>query len=309
MQRLSSRKWPNRAVLSTLAILVAAQMGNNRLALAQGSTTPPETKEYAEFAGRTEAAQDVRIVPRMAGFLTIIHFQEGDRVEKGQLLFELDARPLQIAVEQARGEFAQAKAALVAAEADLKRKQQLAATAAVSRADVDMAVANLTNATAKTKVAETMVATAELNLDATRIVAPITGRAGRVSLSTGNWAEPGTALTTVVSEEPIHVCFDVPEKLYLQLSRHGRRDGGKNLIKELQIPVQVALTDERGFPRAGQLDFVDNRADPNTNTIRFRAVLSNADRAMIPGLSVRVRMQVGQATSSGSETTTPGGAR
>jgi len=277
------RRW---AVFATLAALAAGLVGHGWPAWTQGGELS-EGPALAEFAGRIEAARDAQISPRVAGSLTKICIEEGGQVQQGQLLFELDARPAQLALEQARAELLQAKAELAAAQADLARTQQLAATAAVSRAEVDMATAKAATVTAKTKVAETAIYAAELNLEATRIVAPIAGRAGRCMVGLGNWVQPGTVLTTVVNDDPIYVTFDVPEKTYLQLARARQAaDAGP----QARIAVQVGLADEQGFPHAGQLDFVDNRADPQTHTIRFRAVLANANRAMIPGLSARVRM-------------------
>jgi membrane fusion protein, multidrug efflux system len=248
---------------------------------------------FLDFSGRTEAAQSAQISPRVSSQLVQVVFREGAQVQKGQLLFELDSRSFQAALGQAQADLARAEAEMAVAETDLARMNKLVQSAAVSRAEADRAAAQAAAAKTAVQLARTKIDAARLDLDATRLTAPITGRIGRAEVDVGSTVRPGTVLTTIISEDPIHVYFDVPEKQYLQLVRRGRQARGSAELKDLAIPVRVGLADEQGFPREGKLDFVDNRCDPKTGTVRFRAVLPNPDRLLMPGLFVRVRMSQG----------------
>ncbi len=251
---------------------------------------PIDRNEYAVFVGWIEAVQKIEIHPAMPGLLTRIAFQEGQDVQKGDLLFEFDPRPRQAALEVAEGELARARAEMSLAEAGLARQRQLVKTAAISEAEIEKATAGLAAARTAVLAAEAKLQSARLDLEATRIVSPITGRIGRAYLSVGNWVLPGATLAVIVSLDPIHVSFDVDQTHYLQLARRWRQTGGAASAKPPRIPVKIGLSIDPDFPREGVVDFVDNQFDPKTATIRFRAILANADRLMLPGLVVRVRM-------------------
>jgi multidrug efflux system membrane fusion protein len=251
---------------------------------------PPEGNEYVDFVGRTEAVQTIEVHPAVPGLLTRIAFQEGQDIQKGDLLFEFDSRPHQAALDLAAAELALARAELTVAEADLARQRQLLKAAAVSEAEIDKAAAHAAAARAALLAVEAKLQSARLNLEATRLVSPIAGHIGRAYLSVGNWVLPGATLAVIVSLDPIHVSFDVDERQYLQLSRRWRETGRSTPAKPPRVPVKIGLSVEPDFPRKGVVDFVDNQFEPKTGTIRFRAVLANPDRLMLPGLFVRVRM-------------------
>jgi multidrug efflux system membrane fusion protein len=252
----------------------------------------PAGNQDLDFTGRTEAVQTIELRPPMPGLLAKILFREGEEVQKGQMLFELDSRPQQAALDLARAELAQAQAEVTAAKADLARQQQLGKTAAVSESEIEKAAAHAAVAMAAVEAAMAKLQSARWSVESTRIVSPITGRIGRASLSVGNWVLPGAVLAVIVSEDPIYVVFDLDERQYLQCSRRWRQAGGSASAKPPRIAVKIGLTVEEGFPHDGVVDFIDNQFDPKTGTIRFRAILSNADRLMLPGLFARVRMSL-----------------
>ena len=250
----------------------------SRAALAPSA--PPDGKQYADFGGRIEAVQTIQVRLPVPGLLTKICFREGQEVRQGELLFEVDPRAQQIALDLAQAELARAHADLKGAQAELERQKRLATTIRVPPG---------AGAEAAVRAAEVKVQSAKLNLESTRITAPISGHVGRANLSAGNWVLPGTVLTTIVSEDPIHVYFDMDQRSYLQFS-HQRRQAGRAASAKPAIRVKVGLSTDKGFPHEGVVDFVDNKFDPKTGTILIRAVLPNADRQMLPGLFARVRM-------------------
>jgi multidrug efflux system membrane fusion protein len=253
-------------------------------------STPPARSEHVDFVGRTKAVQTIEVRHSMPGLLTKIAFREGQEVRQGDLLFEFDSRPQQAALELAQAELARAQAELTGVEADLGLQKQLGKTAAVSQAEIERAAVHIAAAKANVEAARAKLQSAQLTLESTRIASPITGRVGRAYLSTGNWVLPSTILTVIVSQDPIHVFFDVDERQYLQSSQQWRQVGGSSSVKPPRIPVQIGLPIEEGFPHEGVIDFVDNRFDATTGTIRMRAILPNPDGLMLPGLFVRIRL-------------------
>ncbi|MCY2990784.1 MAG: efflux RND transporter periplasmic adaptor subunit [Planctomycetota bacterium] len=266
---------------------------------AAGDRTPsPGSTGFAEFTGRTDAVETIEVRPGVSGYLVKTLFAAGQQVEQGQMLFEVDFRLYRAALEKAQAELIRARAETTVAQAEFARTKQLLATRGSSQADVEKATAQLGAAEATIKVAEAEVDVASLNLEATRITSPITGRIGQAAVSVGNWLQTGTLLATIVSQDPIHVYFDVDEKHHRQFAREARRDEASGRGKSPVIPVQIGLADEQGFPRQGTLNFLDIRFDAAKGTIRYRAVLSNADRSLLPGLFVRVRMPFRRPTGA-----------
>jgi membrane fusion protein, multidrug efflux system len=303
------------AELGMLAILGLTVANRGGVAVAAGAVADEAAagqpsssgrNGFADFPGRADAVETIEVRPGISGYLTKTLFQAGQQVEQGQLLSEVDSRLHRAALDKAQAELARAKAEMTVAQADLARTRQVLTTPNSSQADVDKATAQLAAAEATVQIAEVGVNIAKLNLDATRLTAPIAGRIGRASISMGNWVQPSTLLAVIVSQDPIHVYFDVDERQHLQFAREGRRDGASGSGKAPVIPVKIGLADEQGFPRQGVLDFQDIRVDPATGTICYRAVVGNADRSLLPGLFVRVRMPLGRPPAPDGVEQSPG---
>jgi membrane fusion protein, multidrug efflux system len=294
-------------------VLGLALWSGDRVAIAQSGLSEAKAKpapvpaaDSLDLVGRTEAAVTVRVVPRVSAPIVKICFRDGQEVQQGQLLYELDARPHQIAMELAQAEVDRARAELAIAELEHKRLQPLVAAATVSREEFEKSATQLSVRKAVLKGAEAGSTAARLNLEFTRIVSPITGVVGETEVNVGEVPEAGSTLTTIVNQDPICVWFEMPERQYLQLARQWRREGAAAGADIARVPIQVGLVDEEGFPRQGRLDFIANRIDPETATARFRAVLRNPDHLMVPGLFVRVRFPLKQpAAPSGEPAGTP----
>jgi multidrug efflux system membrane fusion protein len=244
-----------------------------------------------EFTGRIEALDTVDIQPRVSGYLDAVHFREGSVVEKGDLLFTVDPREYEAAVGVARANVERAETRIVLAEQDLARSDKLIEAQAISREEYDQRQGELRQATADRSSARAQLVQAELNLSFARITAPIRGRIGAALIKPGNLLVPGqTVLTTLVSIDPIFVTFEADEGLYLEYQARAVRNGEQLHAEDLGLSVQVGLAGDTDFPYAGQVDFIDNRVNPATGTIRARAVLANPDGSLTPGLFARVRL-------------------
>ncbi len=246
-----------------------------------------------EFTGRLEAVNTVEVRPRVSGYLQSVHFQEGAIVHQGDLLFQIDPRPFQAEVDRLRGELAQAKAQLARAQSDFQRAERLHNNDGMSEEEYDRraAVRNETDA----RIASTAAALrgAELNLEFTRVTAPITGRVSRAEITAGNLVESGAAqvkpLTTVVSLDPIYAFFDVDEQTYLKYSRLAQTRSKDS--REIRNSVSLGLADETDFPHVGQVNFVDNQVSSSTGTIRVRGTFPNKNLTLTPGLFARIKLQ------------------
>jgi len=246
-----------------------------------------------EFTGRLEAVNTVEVRPRVSGYLQSVHFQEGAIVHQGDLLFQIDPRPFQAEVDRLRGELAQAKAQLARAQSDFQRAERLHNNDGMSAEEYDRraAVRNETEA----RIASTAAALrgAELNLEFTRVTAPITGRVSRAEITAGNLVESGAAqvkpLTTVVSLDPIYAFFDVDEQTYLKYSRLAQTRSKDS--REIRNSVFLGLADETDLPHVGQVNFVDNQVSSSTGTIRIRGTFPNKNLTLTPGLFARVKLQ------------------
>jgi len=242
--------------------------------------------EFDEFTGRFEAVERVEVRPRVSGYISSVHFKDGSEVKKGDVLFVIDPRPYVAERDKARAQLAQARSQLILARSERDRATKLLAQHAISQEEFDTRASGLEQGQANVEAAQAALDAAALNLDFTRLTAPISGRIGRALVTSGNFVTNGqTLLTTLVSLDPIYVSFDGDEKVYLKytkLSRDGAH-GGRNA-------VQVGLADESGYPHQGVMVFVDNALDPATGTIRSRALLDNGDRLFTPGLFARLRL-------------------
>ncbi|MBU9263598.1 efflux RND transporter periplasmic adaptor subunit [Burkholderia multivorans] len=261
------------------------------------ATVVPRTVRIAdEFNGRVEAVDAVELRPRVSGYLQRIRYKEGDLVAQGAVLFEIDPRPYRIALDRAIAQQQRARAAEHLARVQLQRVQTLIDAHATSQEELDNARAAAEQARADLQAADAAVADAKLNLGFTEVRAPIAGRVGRALATAGNLARADdTLLTTVVSQDPVYVYFDCDEQSYLRYNAQ-RADPAHRAIGA--DPVRVGLANETGFPHAGTVDFLDNRLDPQTGTIRARVRLPNADHTFTPGLYARVQLVSGRERSA-----------
>jgi len=250
--------------------------------------------EWDEYTGRFDAVDTVEIRSRVSGFLDDVAFKDGQMVAKGDLLFVLDPRPFERVLEQAKAELAQTEVKADNLIADVERGKPLVERRIMSEKTFEDRSNLLKEAQAAVKVAQAKVATAELELSFTRISAPIAGRISRASVRQGNWVTAGgssnpTLLTTIVSQDPIHVYFDVSENNYIKYKRLAERSEGAGAAR-LGAVVELALPDEPSFKHKGALDFIDNRLDSGTATLRVRASIDNKAQLFSPGMFARVRL-------------------
>lgn len=266
------------------------------------TTPPPEVTvsqpvsrkviEWDEYTGRFDAVESVEVRARVSGYLTKVNFTDGEEVKEGELLFEIDPRPFERALEQAKAELNEAEVRVGNASLDVERGRPLLKSDFISKKTFDDRENILREAQASVKVAEARVKSAELDLSFCRITAPISGRISRTLVTKGNYVSGGgsnvatTVLTTIVSQDPIYIYFDVSQDKAVKYMRLSQDRGGL-----LGATVGVSLPDEEGFPHTGKLDFVDNRLDQGTGTLRARGVLANTETLFSPGMFARVRLQ------------------
>jgi RND family efflux transporter MFP subunit len=253
--------------------------------------------DYADFTARVAAVDSVEIRAHVWGYLKSVNFKEGDLVQKGHVLFELDPRPYQALLNQAKAKVAQDNAQLAFDEAEHQRNLQLYERTAVTRSQLDKTAATRDIDLANIEADKAAVATNALNLEYTKITAPVSGRVSRYGVTVGNLILSGdqgggTLLTTIVSVDPMYAYFDVDE-LTVERARQLVRTGKFKSGGETTVPVSLGLAAEEGFPHQGTINFVDNQVNPKTGTLRARGVFSNKDEALSPGFFARLRMPVG----------------
>jgi len=292
----TSSRLPAFATIATSVLLALALAGcGSKAAETAGGPPPAEVsvaavvaktvRPWSEFTGRIAAVESVELRPRVSGYIERVAYTEGQEVKEGDLLFVIDQRPYQAQLAQAQAQLERARSDASLAKTQDARAEALIARNAISREDYEARHAASASSNAAVRAAEAAVASARLNLQFTEIRAPISGRAGRAFITAGNLAQAdATLLTTLVSLDPMHVYFESDEQTFLA-SQAEAGDGADNNA------VRVGLAGETDFPRAGTVDFVDNQVDPNTGTIRARAVLPNPDRVLTPGLFARVQLQ------------------
>jgi multidrug efflux system membrane fusion protein len=249
--------------------------------------------DWDEFTGRFEAVEEVRVRARVGGFVTSVEFRDGAFVKTGDLLYVIDSRPFEAVAEQADGQLADARAKVELAKRELDRGLTLVETSAVSEQVVDQRRQALQAAHAAETVAEGTLKAAQLNVEFTHVLAPIGGRVSRHLVSVGNLVQGSeggsTLLTSIVSLDPIYIYFDMDEATYLKNNRlyfEGKRPSSRDTAN----PVQVTLTGETKPSHDGKVDFLDNRLDIGTGTLRGRAVIPNKDYSILPGQFGRVRL-------------------
>ncbi|HBP31761.1 MAG TPA: efflux transporter periplasmic adaptor subunit [Advenella kashmirensis] len=251
-----------------------------------------DVRLWDDYNGRINAVETVKLRPRVSGYIERVTFTEGKEVHKGDVLFVIDARSYRTVLAQAKAQLARARAHASQSASEAKRAQVLVAQRAVSTEMYEQRRTAAAVAQTDAQAAEAAVSAALLNVEWTQVRAPISGLAGRAEVTAGNLVsadDAGSVLTTLVSQDKVHVYFNADESAFLhyaQMTRNGRRGSEQ----DGKLPVQVGLSDEDGFPHRGTVDFLDNQVDSNTGTIRMRAVLDNKDGALTPGLFARVRL-------------------
>ncbi len=250
-------------------------------------------KDWDEFTGRLQAVESVEIRPRVSGYIDKVAFAEGSLVKHGDLLFVIDPRPYQAEYDRANADVKRYKTALELARVELTRVQHLKDSGAVSQEELDERKSTVAQAEANVGGAEASLESAALNLNFTRVTSPIAGRVSRAEVTRGNLVtggiNGGTLLSTVVSIDPIYLYFDADEQSFLRYTQTSHAGQGLD-TRGAGNPVMVGLANEDGFPHEGSVDFVDNQLNPQTGTIRARAVLMNKDGRLTPGLFARVQL-------------------
>jgi multidrug efflux system membrane fusion protein len=237
-------------------------------------------REWQEFSGRLQAVNTVEVRPRVSGFVDRVAFEDGARVKKGQLLFQIDPRPFQAEVDRLVAERSRSVSDLELAKANRARAERLISAHAISREGYEQLVA-----------AE---ASAQGGLGSIDVRAPIDGHLSRAMITAGNLVTSASLLTTLVSDDPIYVYFDADEQTYLRYAKAQRAEGQAGGASA----VYIGLVDEEGYPHSAKLDFIDNQVDAATGTIRARAALANPEGRYTPGLFARVRLVGGEDQDS-----------
>jgi RND family efflux transporter MFP subunit len=257
-----------------------------------------DVTDYAYFTGRVTAVDSVEVRSHVWGYLDKVNFTEGAIVKKGEVLFELDPRPYQALVDQAKAKITQDEAQLTYDEAEYERNSRLVSSGAVTKSDLDKTAAARAVDKANIAADKAALSARELDLSYTKVVAPVAGRVSRFVVTTGNLIQSGdqgggTLLTTIVSVDPMYAYFDVDEHTALYV-RQLVREGKSDPVREGKFPVALGLSDEDGYPHSGTINFVENQVNPKTGTVRLRGVFSNKDNVLLPGFFARIRTPVGR---------------
>ena len=246
--------------------------------------------EHSEYTGRLAAIENVDVRPRVSGYINEIAFKDGNLVKKGDLLFVIDPRPYQAALGQAQGQFKQAQAAQDLANRNFARAEDLQATKVTSKSEFDASATSKSQGEAQTSTAQAAVDAARLNLDFTRITAPIDGRVSREQVTVGNLvATDTTVLTNIVSVDPIYGYADVDERTVIAYQKM-INEGKVKDARATTIEVGVQLAGEKGFPHKGSIDFVDNQINATTGTLSIRGQFANPDGNLLAGMFIRMQI-------------------
>ena len=297
------KTWGNEPLHALGAILLSLLLVGCDNSAAQNAAPPAPAVNAADvvvksisqwdsFNGRIEAVESVQLRPRVSGYIDKVNFTDGQEVKKGEVLFTIDDRTYRAALEQAQATLERAKTQASLARSEANRTDKLINTNLVSREEWEQRRAAAIQAQADIRAAQAAVDAAQLNLDFTKVTAPIDGRASRALITSGNLVTAGdsaSVLTTLVSQKTVYVYFDVDESTYLHYQNLARRGQGAS-SNHTALPVEIGLAGEEGYPHQGKVDFLDNQLAPSTGTIRMRALLDNAQRQFTPGLFARVRL-------------------
>lgn len=297
------KTWGNVSLSALGMMLIALLLVGCDNSVAQNAAPPAPAVSAADvvvksisqwdsFNGRIEAVESVQLRPRVSGYIDKVNYTDGQEVKKGEILFTIDDGTYRAALEQAQATLARAKTQASLAQSEANRTDKLINTHLVSREEWEQRRSAATQAQADIRAAQAAVDAAQLNLDFTKVTAPIDGRASRALITRGNLVTAGdtaSVLTTLVSQKTVYVYFDVDESTYLHYQNLARSGQGAS-SNHAALPVEIGLTGEEGYPHQGKVDFLDNQLTPSTGTIRMRALLDNAQRQFTPGLFARVRL-------------------
>jgi RND family efflux transporter MFP subunit len=249
--------------------------------------------EWDEYTGRFVAKQRVEVRARVSGYLESVHFQEGQLVTEGQLLFVVDPRPFEARVAQMGANLAQTETQLRVAQLEFERGERLETAHAMSRETMEERRARRDSARAQVDAARAALRAAELDLGFTGIRAPMSGRASDIRVDVGNLISGGSAdstlLTTIVSLDPIELEIEASESEFMRYTRLDSA-GKRRSSRDVANPVEARLIDEEGWPHRGEMTFVDNELDPVTGTMLGRATFANPDHVLLPGMFARARL-------------------
>lgn len=290
---MRSRNIATVSVLATVFVLSACDAPQ---AQEQGGPPPPQVdvaiplsaqlSDWNGYIGRFDAVERVEIRARVSGYVKSVTFEDGARVDAGDLLFTLDDRPFRAALAQAEAQLAQANAQLSQAESDLARSDLLSQSGAVSVEELEQNRTRLASASAAVAAAQAGVDAAKLDLSFTRVTAPIDGRVSARNVDSGNLVAGGSSsgdiLTTLVRDDDLYFTFNVSEADYLRYMRAEQTEG--------PVKAEARLQDEATFTRPGQVVFADNRMGETTGSIRVRALIDNEDGLIRPGMTGEVRV-------------------
>jgi len=273
----------------------AAPPANAPPAVSVAAVVRHPVQEFDEFTARLEAPDTVDVRARVAGALEKVQFREGQEVRKGDLLFTIDPRPFAAEVARAEAQLVASRTQAELSRSELARAVKLEAIHGVSQQELDQLRAASRNAEAGVQASAAALTQARLNLEFSRITAPVSGRTSRANITAGNLVSVGEpVLTTLVSTDKVYAYFDASEAVYLKYVKAAQA-GTRPSSRTTPNPVVMGLADETGFPHKGHMDFVDNRLNPATASIRGRAVFDNADGRFTPGLFARLQL-IGSAS-------------
>jgi membrane fusion protein (multidrug efflux system) len=304
------RKRSHSNQLGCLIVLVLATLGagcERRVASAAPSAAP--TVEVApvvqkdvpiegEWVGTLEGYVNAQIQPQVSGYLIRQDYQEGGVVRKGQVLFEIDPRPFQAALDQAKGQLAQAEAQRANADLNVKRDVPEADAHAIPQSQLDNDTQALIGAKAAVEADQAAVEQAELNLGYTRVVSLIDGIAGINTVQVGNLVGPSTVLTAVSQLSPIKVYFPISEQEYLRMADGGGPGSVDWLTHASQIPLHLTLADGSAYPHPGRITFADRQVNTQTGTIQIVGEFPNSRNLLRPGQYARVQAPTGSITGA-----------
>ncbi|TDU70603.1 multidrug efflux system membrane fusion protein/multidrug efflux system membrane fusion protein/multidrug efflux system membrane fusion protein [Prosthecobacter fusiformis] len=246
--------------------------------------------EWEEFTGRVEPVETVELRPRVAGYITEVHFKAGELVKKGDILFTIDQRPFQTKLRVATAEVQRAEASALAAKREYDRVSSLLAAKAIAPEQGEMRESMFRQGEAALESAKASQHSAEIEMEHTEVKAPISGRISRAITTTGNFVTAGTTLlTTIVTVDPVYVYTDIDENSLLRLQAL-QRDKKLFTNGDGRVPVELQLSNEKTFTHKGHVESFDNRLDSSTGSMILRAEFSNADGSLTPGLFARVRL-------------------
>ncbi len=295
--------WPNVRMRGLPALMTAMMLSACNQSGGEQVQAPPPTvtvanplkqslTEWDEFDGRFDATAAVDIRARVSGYLDAVNFADGAMVNKGDVLFEIDPRPYQSAVDRAQADLDSAKASQQLAASQLNRAKALEGSPALSASVFDQRVQEEQTASASVEQAAAALKAEQLNLQFTKVLAPISGRVSNRRVDVGNLVtgDPNaTLLTTIVTLDPLYFVFDMSERDFLAYQRAIER-GAVPSTRDKGTGVEARLADEKDWPHHGNMNFVDNRIDPGSGTIRVRALFPNPDLFITPGQFGRIRI-------------------